>query len=361
MKLMDKIKNALFEEEYVEIEEIPKKKKEKKPKRKVEPFEDMEEERTRVEPIAKRIVPPEKKAVSEKTKEVPITKTREEVVSKSIASKYEDSIVTLPVREEKKFTMVTDDDLKPDNEVVHSKVSSVEVKSTKLYSSSKYDDISIKEVKAEKVEREPYQAGKKGNVYLDNYTVHEYGSKTKEKTYFKPSPIISPIYGIIEDTDKKEEYNQPREIRLSSSYRDKADLDDIRKKAFGGLVDDIGKFDAPVDDVYSETVNDDDNLLVDLRDDKSIVEVEKVTVGDAVEYFEDLGLEYNNDYIDATKEKANGRRVKTDSEYDQMPVGFSAEEDDSGKPSFLKQKNEQKSEKTDEENLFDLIDSMYDK
>lgn len=360
MKLMDKIKNALFEEEYVEIEESPKKKREKKPKRKVEPFEDIEEERTRPEPIAKRIVPPEKKPVLEKTKEVSITQPREEVIPQSASSKYQDSIVTTAVREEKKFTMVTEDDLKPDN-VMQPKTSSDEIKPSKLYSSSKYDDINIKEIKAGKIDREPYQAGKKNDGYLDNYTVHEYGSKTKEKAYFKPSPIISPIYGIIEDADKREDYNQPREIRLSSSYHDKADLDDIRKKAFGGLVDDIGKFEEPVDEVYSEADRQDDNLLVDLRDDKNIVEVEKVTVGDAVEYFEDLGLEYNNDYIDATKEKANGRRVKTDSEYDQMPVVSSDEEEDSGKPSFLKQKNEQKYEKTDEENLFDLIDSMYDK
>ena len=33
MKLMDKLKNALFEEEYVEIEEKPKKVKEHKPKK----------------------------------------------------------------------------------------------------------------------------------------------------------------------------------------------------------------------------------------------------------------------------------------------------------------------------------------
>ena len=102
-------------------------------------------------------------------------------------------------------------------------------------------------------------------------------------------------------------------------------------------------------------------MLVDLRDDKSVVEVEKLTVGDAVEYFEDLGLEYNNDYIDVSKEKANGRRVKSDKEYEEIPdKALNKEEEDGGKPTFLKEK-EVKKEKTDEENLFDLIDSMYDK
>lgn len=358
MKLMDKIKNALFEEEYVEIEEKPKKKREKKPKRKIEPFEDMDDEKE--VPIAKRIIPPEKKADLDKTKET-VVNVKNDVVSKPVVPRYEPPVVTPVVKEEKKFTMVTDDDLKPDDVVSKPKAiePKVEITSTSLYTSSTYKDVSVKEVKVDTIESKPYQAGKKKDGYLDNYTVHEYGAKTKEKTYFKPSPIISPIYGIIEDADKKEEYKPPREVRLSSSFHEKVNLDDVRNKAFGGLVDDISKFDDNIVEENRDISVDDGNLLVDLRDDKSVVEVEKVTVGDAVEYFEDLGLEYNNDYIDATKEKANGRRVKTDKEYDEMPIESS--ENNSEQPSFLKQKDELKNEKTDEENLFDLIDSMYDK
>lgn len=355
MKLMDKIKNALFEEEYVEIEEKPKKQKQKKQKKKIEPFQEMDE--VVEEPIAKRIIPPEKKVEVE----TPSVAVKRETVSKPVITNYDDDIDVNSNKEEKTFPMVSDEDLRPDyiERDVRKSVQPVQVEQP-VYST--YKDISITEVSVEKVESKPYQAGKKNDGYLDNYTVHEYGSKAKEKSYFKPSPVISPVFGIIEEKEKKEEYRPPREVRLSSAFHDKINVDDVRKKAFGGLADDIDEFSEPVSEVQISSIDvDDDNLLVDLRDDKSVVEVEKLTVGDAVEYFEDLGLEYNNDYIDVSKEKANGRRVKSDKEYEEIPdKALNKEEEDGGKPTFLKEK-EVKKEKTDEENLFDLIDSMYDK
>lgn len=351
MKLMDKIKNALFEEEYVEVEEKPKKQKVKKQKKKIEPFEDVSD--ILEEPIAKRIVPPEKKVEVENKKDAVDVEVKRDIALKPVITNYDDEVISN--REEKRFPMVSDEDLKPDN-VVQS-FNSVSKPVQPSYST--YQDISIKEVKVEKVESKPYQAGKKNDGYLDNYTVHEYGSKTKEKAYFKPSPIISPIYGIIEEKDKKEDYHPPREVRISASLHDKVNIDDVRRKAFGGLADDIGEFNEPVSEVQISDA-DDDNLLVDLRDEKSVVEVDKLTVGDAVEYFEDLGLEYNNDYIDVSKEKANGRRVKSDKEYDEMPTD-SDSDSTSSEPTFLKEKSDVAVEKTDEENLFDLIDSMYDK
>ena len=62
-------------------------------------------------------------------------------------------------------------------------------------------------------------------------------------------------------------------------------------------------------------------------------------MGDAEEYYSDLGLEYNIDYKDESHEKATGRRTDL-------------------------RKMEEYEKKTDdssiEDNLFDLIDSMYD-
>ena len=75
-----------------------------------------------------------------------------------------------------------------------------------------------------------------------------------------------------------------------------------------------------------------ETTLYDLTDDASPV-VNSVTVGDAEEYFNDLGLEYNVDYKDHSKEKATGRRSD-------------------------KVKNENMQEV--EDSLFDLIDSMYE-
>ena len=50
---------------------------------------------------------------------------------------------------------------------------------------------------------------------------------------FKPSPIISPVYGIIRDDFKKEEPTS-----TFSKVQD-VTVDDVRKKAYGTLEDDV--------------------------------------------------------------------------------------------------------------------------
>ena len=78
-------------------------------------------------------------------------------------------------------------------------------------------------------------------------------------------------------------------------------------------------------------------------------------MGDALEYFQDLGLEYNVDYVDASKDRAMGRRSKED--YDDVPqitqeipiVDEKVEVTPEEKPTSI----------DSDDNLFDLIDSMY--
>lgn len=67
---------------------------------------------------------------------------------------------------------------------------------------------------------------------------------------------------------------------------------------------------------HEESLPEEDNLLVDLSSDDEKPSVSEITMGDAEEYFRDLGLEYNIDYKDSSKEKATGRRVTED--YDEQ-------------------------------------------
>lgn len=58
--------------------------------------------------------------------------------------------------------------------------------------------------------------------------------QSKEEIHkFKPTPIISPVYGIIKNDAKKEE-----PISTLSKIQD-VTIDDVRKKAFGTLEDDL--------------------------------------------------------------------------------------------------------------------------
>ena len=183
---------------------------------------------------------------------------------------------------------------------------------------------------------------------------------------FKPSPIISPIYGIVSDTDQ-DIREQKQEIRLTSAIsHEKMDLDEIRKKAFGDLTDDLkdninyGR----TTTVVKEEKEEPSNLLLDLTDEAKAPEISNVTMGDAEEYFEDLGLEYNKDYIDSSKTTRVEKNANLDQERKAIPV---TDGQNSSTILIKDEKNENevetskdKEEKPDDSNLFDLIDSMYE-
>ena len=384
MKLFDKLKNALFEEEYIEVEEKPKKFKEKKQKIKPEKrdkdepsFDDesFEEEK----PIAKRIVPQVKKSVDS------------DINSEDDSDSLRDNdLVRNDV--ESRITMVTDEDLKVDEDTY--KIPSISEfqetprrRSEMNYYEEENEILPVIEKEeivpvTETFEPKLYQASKTES-YLENYTPHEYGNyerqKEKAKEGFKPSPIISPIYGIVEDTRFMEKPR--REVRITTSVsHEKMNIDDIRRKAFGTLSDEISNnvgLDTRMEEV-TEEVDDKSNLL-DLTDDSTTPEVENVTVGDAQEYFEDLGLEYNEDYIDGSKMTRTMKNAGLEEdisdevvEKDVEKVEEVTEEDSSNnqEPSFLTpiekdaivmEKNEDNTTtEADSDNLFDLIDSMYE-
>ena len=169
-----------------------------------------------------------------------------------------------------------------------------------------------------------------------------YSNHTKET--FKPTPIISPIYGILDKNYKKEEVIDKKDKPSSYVSRKNADLDAIRKKAYGDLnpLEEISN--TKIEDSNSDNnSNSNSNILYDMMSDNSKPVVDQVTLADAEEYFNDLGLEYNIDYKDDRYEKSTGRRQN----YNYQD----------------KNKNSEKTTDDDanlEDNLFDLIDSMYE-
>ena len=96
--------------------------------------------------------------------------------------------------------------------------------------------------------------------------------------------------------------------------------------------------------------------MVDLSD-RSKPEVKELTMGDAEEYFEDLGLEYNVDYVDVStdrskikKEEPKEEKIEVREKLDEEPVEIKED---------IKIEEEKEVEQ-DDDNLFDLIDSMYE-
>lgn len=186
--------------------------------------------------------------------------------------------------------------------------------------------------------RENKEVVKTESYYKKETPKYEYTKKEETKKVFTPSPIISPIYGILDKNYKKEEVKEKKEIRLSTRPT-KMDFDSVRNKAFGDLENDL----FPSTPVSEEKKKEKEevrprniNRLYDMTNKDEKPSIEKVTLGEADEYFRDLGLAYNTDYKDISKDISDGK----------IP--------DSSK-------KKEKKEETLEDNLFDLIESMYDK
>ena len=61
--------------------------------------------------------------------------------------------------------------------------------------------------------------------------------KKEEKKIFKPTPIISPVYGVLDKNYHKEDITNKRQVSLSDTAS--LNIDDVRKKAYGTLEDDL--------------------------------------------------------------------------------------------------------------------------
>jgi len=149
----------------------------------------------------------------------------------------------------------------------------------------------------------------------------------EEKKVFKPTPIISPVYGILDKNYQKEDI-KTKNAKPRSYYNPKeATVDEIRNKAYGTLEDEI-----------ETTLFGRNRLLFD-------------------DIKEDTDLTNNIDEIKEEKEDY------TDSIIGERPRHVS--EDDGEITDLLEaelgKEEKEKPHKISDSELFDMIDSMYQK
>ena len=316
MGLFDKLKNVFFEEEYVEVEEPLKKEK---------------------VVVAKKIENPEIKETKRIKEEIKSKVEKEPVVeeTKEFQKQPEHDF---------KFPMDFDD---KDFEVEEKKTASFKQESTEPESVYVRDKVTYEEPVID--------------YHSTNYQGLYEGSERKDKKVgFSPSPIISPIYGILDKNYKKEQIVTKKEIRLSVTSK-KVDLDYVREKAYGDLANDItaSMHEEVKTSDSDENKNDyNDDFLYDLSEEESPA-VKVVTVGDAEEYFNDLGLEYNVDYkVEKEKRDDKEKSKETVTRRTQKKCeSVNNDELDSNKSDVTVEK---KKDEADDSNLFDLIESMYE-
>lgn len=162
-----------------------------------------------------------------------------------------------------------------------------------------------------------------------------------EKKKFKPSPIISPVYGILNEDYKPEDIKSKTDNVVNTGL----DFNSVRKKAFGEET--LGE---PKATYYEEsvTVKVKENEEEKQQKVKTIDELLEDTSDVTIDVDEKNSVEDKND-IKATDEVADYERIDKDLEEVTAKC-------DVNKTEMRKVEDDD----TLENDLFDLIDSMYD-
>lgn len=198
---------------------------------------------------------------------------------------------------------------------------------------------------------------------LDNFKVKE--EVKEEKKRFKPSPVISPVYGILDKDYKVEDIKEaPKNVNNNVSTSKDLDVESVRAKAFGKLENNLErsvrksvvsketyeiKNDEPKEVFKEETkVKDkkEEVIITDepiLDDSHNLIEERAKTIDELLKDASDEVIDANvTDEIDDTDEIT----------FDDDEINEVIDEE---KPS----KNVLEDD-TLENDLYDLIDSMYD-
>lgn len=285
MGLLNKLKNALFEEEEIEIPET----------------EVKEEVKVKESPRKKESI------------KMTFDGDDDDILSDRELFKAEPTF-NFPVFDEKEF-----DSVKKEEKVEPVREVKTRVKTPSVIESER----GRRSVKEEKKRSYNYDYD-----YKEARKERENSMHTKHK--FTPSPVISPVYGVLDKNYKKED------IVVKTEEKKTIDVDSVRKKAFGTLEDDIEKtLSTPVKDFYEPEVEKSlDELLKD-----SVEEVIPVT---------DRKEETNPTYSSFNIEE---EPIKLEKEDDELEI--------LDRPS-RKSVEEKLEDDTLENDLFDLIDSMYE-
>lgn len=309
MGLFNKIKDILFEDEEIEETESIKVKEDKK-EPKVE----------NKKPIAERIEPQRRPEV--RPEPVREEKTREPV--------YEPPKTT---RETRDYDNLSERDLfKSENTFPFPDFDEEEFSSTMNRQQKRPTTNVLEYEKKKKVERK-YDYGR----YERTET-----KEVVEKKKFRPSPIISPVYGILNEDYKVEDIKDVTEENRNNNL----DFNSVRKKAFG----DIETLEEdPKQTYYEETVT------VKLKENDEEKKQKVKTIDELLEDTADVEIN-----VDKNEKKKNNTNRKVSDELDDYEMVDEDLEEIIPNNKETKEKSVDDEDDTLENDLFELIDSMYD-
>lgn len=217
MKLLDKLKDILFDEEEEEVEENV---------------------------VPKKVI---KHDVSEKVEKIEEKKEVAEEAKKPVDNNVNlDNTFKFPLFDEQEF-----ESTKPKSIIEPKKNFGL-------------DEIDVYRSEFHREEKKPI---KELNPELD-YDAF-LSEKPKEKGVFKPSPIISPVYGILNknyDKDTIQDIGELNTTTLPTNKPKTLNVDDVRKKAFGQLdseiksIEELNPTKVTITEIIANPDNDDDRI-----------------------------------------------------------------------------------------------------
>ena len=162
-----------------------------------------------------------------------------------------------------------------------------------------------------------------------------------EKKKFKPSPIISPVYGILNEDYKPEDIKSKTDNAVNTGL----DFNSVRKKAFGEET--LGE---PEATYYEESVT------VKVKENEEEKQQKVKTIDELLEDTSDVTIDV--DEKNSVEDKNNKEATDEVADYERIDKDLEevTAKCDANKTEMRKVEDDD----TLENDLFDLIDSMYD-
>ena len=297
MGLFGKIKNIFYDEEIVDVPEEPKSV--EKPK-----IEEVKVEK-KVEPIK-----------------------RETPVINTTPTYSEREIFTRETTNTFKFPMLDEEEVKP----ARTRVNALE----------------SARMEKKKEETEKARTDKYKDLFKENTT-----TSSKPDRVFKPSPVISPVYGVLDKNYTREEIIERQENITRTTNPKDMNYDAVRRKAYGTLEDEL---ESTLSKLSEPEIHEKVEKPVTKEEEKSIEDLlneiegnRNMSIGDIEEKIKDKMEEEEEDSIsdDEFLKEFMARTSKKEEETIKEEKATTKEEDVDA-------------DKTLEHDLFNLIDSMYE-
>lgn len=297
MGLFGKIKNIFYDEEIVDVPEEPKSV--EKPK-----IEEVKVEK-KVEPIK-----------------------RETPVINTTPTYSEREIFTRETTNTFKFPMLDEEEVKP----ARTRVNALE----------------SARMEKKKEETEKARTDKYKDLFKENTT-----TSSKPDRVFKPSPVISPVYGVLDKNYTREEIIERQENITRTTNPKDMNYDAVRRKAYGTLEDEL---ESTLSKLSEPEIHEKVEKPVTKEEEKSIEDLlneiegnRNMSIGDIEEKIKDK------------MEEEEEKSISDDEFLKEFMARTSKKEEETIKEEKATTKEEDvDTDKTLEHDLFNLIDSMYE-